>query len=71
MFFNGNSGLTAIAFNGLQAHCPALSLGLQGIYTKVFRKIPGNGIFEYLGILDLWTNKDGRTGILAIFLEER
>jgi hypothetical protein len=96
MFFNGNSGLTAIAFNGLQAHCPALSPGLQGIYEAVFRKIPGKGIFEYLsdllsiycdrlavvycaafpsdaypGVLDLCTDKDGRTGILAIFLAER
>jgi len=51
MFFNGNSGLTAIAFNGLQAHCPALSLALQGIYGAVFGKIPGNGKIDCLSDL--------------------
>jgi hypothetical protein len=38
MFFNGNSGLTAIAFNGLQAHCPVLLLRLQGIYFQYYGK---------------------------------
>jgi hypothetical protein len=92
MFFNGNSGLTAIAFNGLQAHCPALSLALQGIYTRDFGIIPGNGKLEYLsellsiycdrlavvycaafppnaypGILNLSTDREGKTGILKKF----
>ena len=51
MIFNGNLVLTAIASNGLQLHCPVLSLRLQGISGADFGKIPGNEKFDYLSDL--------------------
>jgi len=39
-------GSTATGFNGLQAHCPALAMRLQGISEQHLGKIPGNATFD-------------------------